>query len=341
MHFYSADNARDICARCTYDGTAAESATGFCDNDYFFEICFLPSYIIAYRHDIFPLFCYDKLMTILQSLLLGALQGVTEFLPVSSSGHLAVAQHLFSLGDVPLLFDVFLHLATLVAVMLYFRRSILKLFCALGRMIARRPVASGVSDENGLTKSDEASRKTVAAVIVATLVTGVIGIAAEKILPSLSIRFVFAGFIVTAFILLFSQYVSKKRRGADNGNGISWKQALVVGAAQGIGTLPGISRSGSTIAGGLLSGLDRVDAGEFSFIVSIPAILGAFILELKDFDKMSGSIGALQIVIGCAAAFVVGYASLSLLMKIIKKGKLGWFACYLVPLGIAGLLFFK
>lgn len=280
-------------------------------------------------------------MTILQSLLLGVLQGLTEFLPVSSSGHLAVAQHLFSLGDVPLLFDVFLHLATLAAVVLYFRHDILKLFCALGKMIMRRPVASGVSGESGLTKTDEASRKTVAAVIIATFVTGVIGIVTEKMLPSLSIRFVCAFFIVTACLLLFSQYMSRKRITANDGKGISRKQALAVGIAQGIGTLPGISRSGSTIAGALLSGVGQADAGEFSFIVSIPAILGAFILELKDFDKMSESIGALQIVVGCTAAFVVGWASLSLLMKIIKKGKLGWFACYLVPLGIAGLLFFK
>ena len=280
-------------------------------------------------------------MTILQSLLLGTLQGLTEFLPVSSSGHLAVAQHLFSLGDVPLLFDVFLHLATLAAVVLYFRHDILKLFWAFARMIAHRPVVPGLSGESSLTKSDEASRKTVAAVIVATLVTGVIGVTAEKILPSLSIRFVCAFFIVTALILLISQYAGKKREGAEKSDGISWKQALVVGAAQGIGTLPGISRSGSTIAGGLLSGIGRADAGEFSFIVSIPAILGAFILELKDFDKMSESIGAIPILVGCTVSFVVGYASLSLLMKIIKKGKLGWFACYLIPLGIAGLLFFK
>ena len=292
-------------------------------------------------HDIFSRFCYDSVMTILQSLLLGTLQGVTEFLPVSSSGHLAVAQHLFSLGDVPLLFDVFLHLATLGAVVLYFRRSIRQLFCAFGRMTARRPVVAGISGESGLTRSDEASRKTVTAVIIATLVTGVIGIAVEKMLPSLSIRFVCAGFIVTALILLFSQYAGKKKGDADGDGGISWKQAIAVGAAQGIGTLPGISRSGSTIVGGLLSGIGRADAGEFSFIVSIPAILGAFILELKDFDTMSESIGALPIVVGCAAAFAVGYASLSLLMKIIKKGKLAWFACYLIPLGIAGLLFFK
>jgi len=169
----------------------------------------------------------------------------------------------------------------------------------------------------------------------------VIGVAAEKMLPSLSIRFVCALFIVTALILLISQYAGKKRESSEKSNGISWKQALVVGAAQGIGTLPGISRSGSTIAGGLISGIGRADAGEFSFIVSIPAILGAFILELKDFDKMSESIGALPIVVGCIASFIVGYASLSFLMKIIKKGKLGWFACYLIPLGTAGLLFFK
>ena len=109
---------------------------------------------------------------------------------------------------------------------------------------------------------------------------------------------------------------------------------------QGIGTFPGISRSGSTIAGALFGGLDRAAAGEYSFIVSIPAILGAFVLELKDLDKVGTSIGAAPVIAGCAAAFAWGYISLTALMKIIKKGRLEWFAAYLIPLGIAGLIFF-
>ena len=110
---------------------------------------------------------------------------------------------------------------------------------------------------------------------------------------------------------------------------------------QGFGTLPGISRSGTTIAGALFGGVNRSLAGEFSFIVSIPAILGAFILELKDLGEMSSSIGAAPIIAGCIASFAVGYFSLSVLMKIIKKGKLQWFAAYLIPVGILGLIFLK
>ena len=290
-------------------------------------------------------------MTLLQSLLLGALQGVTEFLPVSSSGHLAVAQNLFSLDDVPLLFDITLHVATLAAIVIFFRTQIWELLCAFGRIISRRPIDTSYSGTSGLTRTDAAARKTVGAILLATFATGVLGVVVKKLLPALPIQCVFAGFIVTACILIFSHYVNKKQltrsvpkndsTQAAKNVGISWKQALAVGTAQGTGTLSGISRSGATIAGGFVSGMSRADAGEFSFIVSIPAILGAFILELKDVGKVAESIGAASVAVGCAAAFVVGYVSLMLLMNIIKKGKLAWFALYLIPLGILGLIFIK
>ena len=110
---------------------------------------------------------------------------------------------------------------------------------------------------------------------------------------------------------------------------------------QGVGTLPGISRSGSTIAGALLCKVDRQAAGEYSFIISIPAILGAFILELKDLGDVSESVGLLPLILGCLTAFLVGYFSLAVLMKTIRKGKLQWFACYLIPVAILGLIFLK
>jgi undecaprenyl-diphosphatase len=131
--------------------------------------------------------------------------------------------------------------------------------------------------------------------------------------------------------------------------GISWVQALVIGFMQGIGTLPGISRSGSTIAGGQLSKLDRTAAGEYSFIISIPAILGAFVLSLKDYLELlkEGGISEEQSIkigvtlAGCFAAFVSGYFALFFLMKLIKKGRLELFAFYLVPLGVLGMIFLK
>ncbi len=121
--------------------------------------------------------------------------------------------------------------------------------------------------------------------------------------------------------------------------GVTIKQSIAIGIMQGLGTLPGISRSGSTISGALFSGLDRSTAGDYSFIVSIPAILGAFILEVKDLGEVSQSIGAAPVIAGCAAAFAVGYISLATLMKLIKKGKLQWFAAYLIPVAVLGILF--
>ena len=281
-------------------------------------------------------------MTILQALLLGALQGLAEFLPISSSGHLAVAQNLFGLEDLPLLFDVFLHLATLLAVCIYFWKKIWALLKCLGRWIARKPMPENQQSDDVLCGTDERGRKAIIAIILSTVITGVIGIVTSKLIPDLPIKFTCAGFIVTALILIISAQIGKKKENLpaqENSKGVSILQSLVIGLMQGVGTLPGISRSGSTIAGALFSGMDRKTAGDYSFIISIPAILGAFILEIKDLDEMTGSIGIAPIVIGCTAAFIVGYLSLALLMKLIRKGKLQWFACYLIPLGILGMIF--
>ncbi|MBQ8679486.1 MAG: undecaprenyl-diphosphate phosphatase [Treponema sp.] len=275
-------------------------------------------------------------MSVFQAIILGVVQGIAEFLPISSSGHLAVTQRLFGLEDIPLLFDVMLHLATLAAVILYFRKKIARLFAILFRKKVE------IDELDLLTGTDELGRKTILAVIFATLVTGVIGVFTSKLIPELPLKVTCAGFIVTACLLIFSSLWAKKQDSKKSGEpkGISIPQSLFIGFMQGIGTLPGISRSGSTIAGAQLSGVNRAAAGEFSFIVSIPAILGAFLLEAKDLGEVSSQIGALPVFCGCLAAFAWGYLSLSILMKLIRKGKLEWFACYLIPLGILGLIFF-
>ena len=296
---------------------------------------------------------YTESMTILQSIFLGILQGIAEFLPISSSGHLAIAQHLFNLKEIPLLFDVMLHLATLLAVIIYFRKKIAKLLQAFFKLIFNRKAGnsdnaeefSDAEDFDGLTGNDRLSRKTIAAIITATFFTGVIGIVTSKFIPEMPVRVICAGFILTALMLIFSELLQRKRSfGNCDGNGthagISVKQASIVGLMQGIGTLPGVSRSGSTITGALLSGVNRNDAGEFSFIVSIPAIFAAFLLEAKDLGEVASTIGFVPLLCGCVAAFVSGFAALAWLMKLIKKGRLVWFAAYLIPLGLAGLLFF-
>ena len=283
-------------------------------------------------------------MTVIQGILLGILQGIAEFLPISSSGHLAVVQKLFGLEEVPLLFDIMLHLATLLAVVLYFRKKIWTLLCVFGRLIARRPAPKAVNKDDLLCGTEARGRMTILAVIITTVVTGAIGVFTSKLIPDMPVKVTCAGFIVTAILLVVSSIIERRNSGAvknsaEKNDGIKWYQAIVIGVMQGLGTLPGISRSGSTIAGSQLCGVNRAAAGEYSFIVSIPAILGAFLLELKDFAEVGSTVGAAPVIAGCAAAFAWGYISLAVLMKIIRKGKLEWFACYLIPAGILGILF--
>ena len=285
-------------------------------------------------------------MTIIESIILGLIQGLTEFLPVSSSGHLDVAQKLFGLSNVPLLFDVFLHIGTLCAVILFFRKKIWSLLKIFGRWIARRPAPienRSSAPDDGLTGTEELGRKTIVAVIIATFITGCLGLVSNKLIPDLNVKFIFGGFLFTAVLLVTSSIVEKRKTAhavkTGSVRGISVAQSIIIGIAQGIGTLPGVSRSGSTISAALYSGVGRSDAGEFSFIVSIPAILGAFILELREVGNVSSSIGLFPVIVGCCTAFVSGYFALAMLMKLIRKGKLEYFAWYLIPAGILGLLF--
>ncbi|HPX27579.1 MAG TPA: undecaprenyl-diphosphate phosphatase [Treponemataceae bacterium] len=268
-------------------------------------------------------------MSIIQAVLLGALQGVAEFLPISSSGHLTLVQHLFGLEDIPLLFDISLHVATLLAVILVFRRLILDLLCTAFRWMLRKS-----------TEEDKPKLQMILSLIAATAVTGVFGIVLKKIIPDLPIQVVFAGFIVTAMLLFISSKISKKNEGKEVKN-ISLIQGLITGAAQGIGVLPGISRSGITISAALAAGIDRKTAGEFSFLLSIPAILAAFVLELGDLGNMTQSISIQALLLGCLAAFAVGIFALKFLLALIRKGKLEWFAYYLIPLALICFIFVR
>lgn len=293
-------------------------------------------------------------MSIFQGFILGLLQGIAEFLPISSSGHLKVFQHLFDLDEVPILFDVLLHLASLLAVIIFFRKKIIVLLCSFGRLFVKKN-KENISPE--FVAQEKNSRSYILAIIIATIITGVLGIITSKLLDEnlITLKSICVGFIVTAFLLIISSLLEKRQNrknsiNKDSDEEISYipdeqkaptiLQSIIIGLAQGIGTLPGISRSGSTISGALFSKYNRQAAGDFSFIVSIPAILGAFILELKDLGNLNSTIGILPILVGCITAFISGYFALSLLMKIIKKGHLELFAIYLIPLGILGLIFF-
>lgn len=283
-------------------------------------------------------------MSVIEGILLGLLQGMAEFLPISSSGHLIIAQKLFDLDDVPLLFDIFLHLATLGAVLLFFRKRIVQLVQVAIRWIGRRSLPE-----------DSADLQTILALLLGTAVTAVFGLFLSDVIGDLDEEAVCIGFFITSGLLIFSAWLERRRQekcaggegagagatcsGEARATGVKPLQGLGIGLAQGFGVMPGISRSGSTIAGALLCGVSREQAGEFSFLLSIPAILGAFILELDDLGEMGDAVGVAPVLAGCLAAFVAGIFALALLMKIVRRGKLEWFAAYLIPAGILGLIF--
>lgn len=265
-------------------------------------------------------------MSLFQAIILGALQGITEFLPISSSGHLAIAEHLFGL-ELPLVFDVSLHLASLFAVLLVFRKILWQLILSFIRWIGRKN-----------TENDDANLNIILSLILATIVTAAFGLVLKKIIPDLPLVFIFGGFILTACALVASHKIHE-RKTKNEPKKISSLHALAIGAAQGIGVLPGISRSGITISSALFLKHDRKTAGEFSFLLSIPAILGAFILEAKDLTSLTSEASLLSLLIGCFTSFIVGYISLKFLLSLIQKGKLYYFAFYLVPIAVLGFIF--
>ena len=264
-------------------------------------------------------------MTLLQSILLGALQGITEFLPVSSSGHLVIMKNILNLEEVPVLFDVFLHAATLIVVCLVFRKRIGGLFKALFHFL------QGKKGEE-----DKESLRLILIILLATVITAVIGFAVSSLGVEQYPRIVSGLFLVTGVILLWA----RNAKGKNGNRELKIRHALITGAAQGFGVFPGISRSGITISAAVLSGLSREKAGEYSFILSLPAIAGALILELKDLDTLSSLVSVPVVFAGALSAFAVGLVSLLLLLRMVRRGRLFLFSFYLIPLGLFGLVYF-
>lgn len=263
-------------------------------------------------------------MTAVDALILGALQGITEFLPVSSSGHLVVMKNLLHLAEIPPLFDVLLHVSTLVVVIIVFRKKIGSIFASLYRSITKKEI-----------EGDRVNVKLFFLIILATAVTVVLGLGISFLHIEQNITVVSVLFIVTACILVGTRFVRGRREYAD----IGVKEGLIVGFAQGLGVFPGISRAGITISASLYAGLSREKAGEFSFLISVPAVLGALILTLRDAETLGAMVNPGVLLLGIGASFIVGLLAILLLLRLVRGGKLYFFAFYLVPLGIAALLF--
>lgn len=271
-------------------------------------------------------------MTLLSSILLGVIQGVTEFLPVSSSGHLAIAEHLLNVSgvsDVPPFFDVLLHLGTLFAVFIAYwediRDMILEFFY-------------GVSDlVRGTTpRRVPPARRMILLIIVGTLPLFAV-LPIKDTIESLGDNMYFVAFALLATgCLLFAS--DRVRRGRKTEKTATMLDALLVGVGQALATCPGISRSGTTITAGCFVGFDRKFAVRYSFLMSIPAILGANILSLKDALEAQVLWEEVPVyLVGVAVSAVVGYLCIRLIKLVADKGKFGFFAYYCWLAGIVTL----
>jgi len=256
-------------------------------------------------------------MSVFTAILLGVVQGLTEFLPVSSSGHLVLLQKVFGITEPALLFDTMVHAGTLAAVLAALWRDI----WALLRRIAQ-PLTGYL--------------------IVATIPAVVFALAFRKAIEAAFESGAFLGFafLLTAALLVAAELLSRRAR---NGEGLkkagemNWLDALIIGLLQAVAIAPGVSRSGATISGALSRKLDRDFAARFSFLLSIPAILGALVLQLKDVatGESAGGIGAATIIAGTVSAAIVGFIAVRLMLKIIREKSLFGFAVYT---GVLGLL---
>jgi undecaprenyl-diphosphatase len=260
-------------------------------------------------------------VTVVQSVILGAVQGLTEFLPVSSDGHLALVYHAF--GQTPdLAFEVFLHMATLLAMIVYFWRDIVSLARSLG------PSGEGGTE-----------RRLVARIALATCVSGVLALVLKKVdlieRANASLIAIGIGFLVTSAVLAAAEYLSHRVEHRDAAD-LGWARTSMVAVAQALAALPGISRSGSTIATGMLAGLTRESAARFAFLLGIPIIAAANLYEGKDVVTGVSPMPPLGVSLaGFVVAGVVGYLAIKGLLALVRKHTLYGFSVYTAVVGVA------
>lgn len=271
-------------------------------------------------------------MNMLQAVLMGLLQGLTEFLPVSSSGHLIIGGELLGIEQSGILLDVCLHFGTLVAVCIFFWPQIRDILESLFAVILRKKT----KDQKVLQKRRK-NLMILLCIIVACIPTGIIGLILEHYSDTLfsSVKLVGALLLVTGVVLWLTP---RKAKEADEAKPLNPKRALIIGLVQGIAVLPGISRSGSTIATSLFLGISREEAARFSFLISVPVILGATLLEMLKLRSGGLSAELLPALVGAVVAGVSGYFALRFLIKVLNKGKLYYFSIYCWVLGLVALV---
>ena len=275
-------------------------------------------------------------MSILQAIFLGVIQGLTEFLPVSSSGHLAIFQNIFHIGEGTedlFLFDILLHLGTLIAIFVVYHKDIWKMILETFGMIhdVFANLVHLIKHEKTTKVIHTGYRKFVVMVIISTIPTGIIGYLMKDISSAAGKTLIIPGIflLITAGLLFVAHKVPE---GEKNPKSSTYLDSVIVGITQGIATLPGISRSGTTITTLLLCGFEKKYAVKYSFIMSIPAVLGACVMEVKDAIGMPFEISYL---IGMIVSAVVGYVAIKTMLIVVRKKKYMFFSIYCL---IAGLI---
>lgn len=254
-------------------------------------------------------------MEIWQAIVLGAVQGFAEFLPVSSSGHLLLLQRLLGVSEGGLFFDIMLHIGTLIPVFIVFFGDILGLF--------KKPF------------------KKMVWLIIATIPAGLTGVLLGDVIDkqfysgsTLSAVLLSVTFVLTATELFISERVQKKNSTALP---LSIKSATVMGLAQSVAIVPGLSRSGTVISAGCFAGVKREDNASFAFLMSIPIILGAALVSSLDVIKSGVELELLPIVFGVLTAAITGYIAIKVMLKVIKKANYKWFSLYLILMAIVSI----
>ncbi len=256
-------------------------------------------------------------MDTLQAVLLGIVQGITEFLPVSSSGHLQLAKELLGVElDNNITFDVTLHAATVLSTVVVLWRELWRLFCGL------------------FSRTWNEEHAFVAKILLSMIPAGVVGLCFADRIEALcsSLAFVGCMLLATAALLAFAYYARPRPK-----TSISYRDAFVIGLAQAAATLPGLSRSGSTIATGLLLGNEKGAVANFSFLMVIPVILGKMLLDIASGEMAALDVPAAALAGGFFAAFVTGTLACRFMIGIVKRGRLIWFALYCLAAGLVAL----
>lgn len=287
-------------------------------------------------------------MNLFQAIFLGIVQGLTEFLPVSSSGHLAIFKNIFKMNtDTGILYDILLHVATLISVFIVMSKDVIRLVVEGIGIIVDLFTNLKLFIDKQSKKNDAAEyvpiitnsyRKFAVMVIVSTIPTAFLGFLLKDIIETVETELLVPGIclLATGGILLMTDYISDKGKKPKDATMLD---ALSVGAAQGVATLPGLSRSGTTIAACILCGMERKFAVKYSFIMSIPAILGALLLELKDIGEESVKASEIPCYIaGMIVASVVGFLALKFMVRLVTNNKFKYFAYYCFAMGALSII---